>query len=162
MGVLTACSHSGLLLEPLVNKIRDDCLFCFMRYHTMFWEILQEIEDLSPRLRLQLPANRESIGRQLGCVIMAKQRLEEVYDRVQALVLRHRLTNLRSAYLQLGQILDEILWHADSYSLLTEELSIDPVGSHLCFQSIDAAIAADLQQIQALSRSVPLPQRLVS
>ncbi len=133
-----------------------------MHYYTVFWEILQEIEDLSPRLRLQFPANRESIGRQLGNVLMAKRRLEGVYNRVQALVSRHRLADLRPAYLQLGQLLDEILWHADSYSLLTEELPIDPVGSHSCFQSIDEAIAADLQQIQILSQTIPLPEQFVS
>ncbi|HIK16828.1 MAG TPA: hypothetical protein IGS53_16305 [Leptolyngbyaceae cyanobacterium M33_DOE_097] len=133
-----------------------------MDQHLKLCELLQEIEAISPRLRLRLPATTETIEKQVGRVASASQKLEHVYERVQLLASRRSQMAMQPTYLTLGDLLDEILHNAESYYHLTEELTIDPVGTNSCLKSIDEAIADLLTQITRLKSFLLTQQNIAS
>jgi hypothetical protein len=130
-----------------------------MRHYLPLWEILQEIDDTSPRLRLRFPANQDSLSRQLGRVQSASQTFEDLYDHVYHLSARRNLTDVQQAYGTLLDLLDEILHNASSYWILAEELAIDPEGTISCLKSIDRAIAESLKQVRHLRRFIAVHEK---
>lgn len=124
-----------------------------MTSQRVFRQILEELQETSPQIRLKLPANRQSIGRQAAQITSAQQQLTLLKSEVTTLSHKCLRPLNRQRCQLLMRAMDQMIQTAENLKLLAEEYGIDPEGSISCLQSLsenDRNLPEILNQVKTL------------
>lgn len=102
-----------------------------------FRQILEELQKTSSHIRLKLPANHQSVHRQLERIALAEQQLDNLHNQVSLLSKKSINSSTRQLCLSLLRAMERMQDTAENLKLLAEEYMTDPEGAILCLHSVN-------------------------
>lgn len=102
-----------------------------------FQQILNELQEICPQLRLHLPTNAKAIEQQTRHLLVIQQHLENLIQRVYLLSIREQNSTMSHSYIVLAQLIENLAHEANNLALLAEESLIDAEGTLACLESVN-------------------------
>jgi hypothetical protein len=115
-----------------------------------FKQIVSEVCELLPYVRLKIPASPASVQKQMGYLTQAQTKLATVQEKTAMLVRQQRNSAKSTAYQVLAGVVQELTQDVKDLKLLAEEYPVDPEGTVACLESWKVREVALLRQIDAL------------
>lgn len=115
-----------------------------------FQQIVSEVCEVLPYVRLKIPASPASVRKQMGYLTQAQTKLVTVQEKTAVLLRKQRNPARTRAYQALVGLVQELTQDVKDLKLLAEEYPVDPEGTVACLQSQKLREAALLRQIDAL------------
>lgn len=116
-------------------------------------QILEELQKVSPHIRLKLPANSQSVRRQLEEITLAQQQLANLQRRVTLLAHRKHNSSVHQLCVILARAVERMIRTAENFKLLAEEYAIDPEGTISCLQCVNQdsqKLAETIRRVKAM------------
>lgn len=117
-------------------------------------QILEELQRISPHIRLKLPANYRSVRRQVEEITLAQQQLAMLQHRVTLLSHRKQNSSVQRLCLTLTRAMERMVCTAENFKLLAEEYATDPEGTISCLQCVNQDSRESAETIQRVSAMV--------
>lgn len=115
-----------------------------------FQQIVSEISELLPYVRLKIPASPASVRKQMGYLTQAQTKLVMVQEKTALLLRKQRNPAKSRACRALVGVVQELTQDVRDLKLLAEEYPVDPEGTVACLESRKVKEANLLRQIDAL------------
>ena len=100
-----------------------------MSTNRAYQQIIEEIDQIKPSIQLQLPANPQSVKRQIEKITLAQKRLLEIEERVYLFGNRGGNGSAYRTYLGLKALIHGMIHDGHHFRLLAEEYFLDPEGT---------------------------------
>jgi hypothetical protein len=115
-----------------------------------FQQIVSEVSELLPYVRLKIPASAASVRQQMGYLSQAQNRLQTMQEKTASLLRKNGNAAINHDYQRLIGLVQELEQNIKDLKLLAEEYPVDPEGTVSCLQTWQEREAYLLRQINSL------------